>query len=211
MRFSILLPTRNRREMLPHAIESVRGQSFPDWELVVYDNSEPSVRDVIPADPRIRYHHGPASGPAGAFQRALDLAQGEIVFPMGDDDTLPPDALQVIDAEIGEHEWLVGRTRCEDERGEVWLSGGPVDVAELEQVYYLGGAVCWKRSLTDRLGGFDLGFDGAADYDLYLRFARSAPAAFVDRVLYHYRDHPGTDSRRNSERQRRASERIAAA
>lgn len=209
-RFSVLLPTKDRREFAPRAIESVRGQDFADWELVVYDNGDFAIRDLIPADKRITYAAGPAAGPAEAFQRALELATGEIIHPLGDDDELVPGALGTVDRGIGDAEWLVARTLCEDENGASWLAGGPVDLAELERVYYLGGAVYWRRSLTDRLGGFDLELDGAADYDLYLRFAREAPATFLDRVLYRYHDHPGTDSRRNPERQKEASARIQA-
>lgn len=208
-RFTILTPTKDRPEFLRRAVDSVLAQEFTDWELIVYDNGDPVP--IFTDDPRVRWIRGKASGPADAFSRALTWARGEIVHPLGDDDQLAEGALGAVDGAIGEHEWLVGRTRCTDEHGKVWLSGGPVDVAELERVYYLGGAVYWKRALSDRLGGFDESFDGAADFDLYLRFARAAPAAFLDQVLYLYTDHPGTDSRVNPGRQRKASARIAAA
>lgn len=209
MRFSILLPTRNRPEMLRRAVGSVLAQDFADWELIVFDNGE--TVPIFTDDRRVRWIRGRATGPADAFAQALGWASGEIVHPLGDDDELAPGALSAVDAEIGRYEWLVGRTRCTDEHGRVWLSGGPVDAAELERVYYLGGAVYWRRALSERLGGFDRGYDGAADFELYLRFARNAPAAFLDRVLYLYNDHPDTDSRRNAARQRKASARIQAA
>ena len=58
MRFSILLPTRNRLEYLRQAVETVRRQSFADWEVVVSDNdSEDDVAGFVASlgDERMRY------------------------------------------------------------------------------------------------------------------------------------------------------------
>lgn len=57
-RFSIALPTKNRSEILPLAIDSVLRQSFADWELVVADNDDTeATREVLNQyrDSRIRY------------------------------------------------------------------------------------------------------------------------------------------------------------
>lgn len=193
-RISILLPTCDRPEWLLRALRSIRQQSFADYEVVIYDNGTERV-DLLP-DERIRYTNGPADTPAEAFARALDLAAGDIVTPLADDDRLTPWALDTAYAELGEHEWLVGLTSVEDLDGNPdRILGGPVDIDRLTKGMYLGGAVYWRRSLTDRLGGFDASYDGAADYELYQRFAAAAPAKFVDRILYRYTDHPKTDSR----------------
>lgn len=211
-RFSLLTPTRNRLEWLPRAIESVLAQSFDDWELIVYDNGEQHAKHLVPADPRIRYSRGPADGPADAFQKALEMAHGEIIHPFSDDDRLAPDALEIVDREIGDHEWLVGYTSYEDEQGQHrFLLGGEVNVQQLKQNYYLGGAIYWKQTLSNRVGGFKTEFDGAADYDLYLRFAQAAEAKFVPSVLYRYTDHPGTDSHVRSSNQMAQTSRIQAA
>lgn len=208
MRFSILLPTADRREFLPRALASIEAQTFSDWQAIVFDNGDESVADLVPYDERFVYYRGEADGPAEAFQRALELATGEIIHPIGDDDRLAPAALEAVDEAIGGYEWLVGKTLGEDENGTTWIAGAPADAEQLERVYYLGGAVYWKRALSDRLGGFDRAFDGAADFDLYLRFARAAPAAFLDEVLYLYTDHPGTDSRVRADNQREKTAKI---
>lgn len=195
MRFSLLTPTRDRPQWLPRCIDSVLAQTFEDWEQIVYDNGTTTVEQSVPDDPRVRYVAGPAVGPADAFQKALDLAQGDIIHPFSDDDRLTPDALETVDEAIDDYEWLTALTAFENQAGEVLFHlGGEVDIPSLRRDYYLGGAIYWKRTLTDRLGGFDLDFDGAADYELYLRFALNAPAAHVSKVLYRYTDHPGTDS-----------------
>jgi len=73
----------------------------------------------------------------------------------------------------------------------------------------LGGAIYWRKSLTDEIGGFNSEFDGAADFDLYTRFLNhSDPKRLKDSVLYLYTDHPATDSRVNQDRQADATQRI---
>lgn len=195
-RFSLLTPTRDRPGWIGRCIESAHRQTFEDYEHIIYDNGSEPIEHLVPiCDSRIRYVRGPADGPADAFQKALDLATGEIVHPFSDDDLLTPDALEVVDREIGDAEWLIGNTSFEDEHGNHRFQlGGPVHLDRLAREYYLGGAIYWKRDLTDRLGGFDLEYDGAADYELYWRFANHGTWTYVDRTLYRYTDWPGTDS-----------------
>lgn len=210
-RFSLLTPTKDREDWLPRCIQSVLDQTFDDFEHVIYDNGERPVKHLIPDDPRFKYTRGQADGPADAFQKALDLARGEIIHPLGDDDRLTPTALELADREIGDHEWLVGYTSFEDEAGNHrQLLGGEVNLDQLRNQYYLGGAIYWRRSLTDRVGGFNTDYDGAADYDLYLRFANAAAARFVPEVMYRYTDHPGTDSQVRSSNQMAQTSRIVA-
>jgi len=190
----------------------MQAQTFSDWEQIVYDNGTESVRELMPNDSRVRYVRGPAAGPADAFQKALDLAAGDIIHPFSDDDLLVLDALEIVDREIGDAEWANALTTFENLDGQrQFLLGGQLDLEALKRDYYLGGAIYWKRSLTDRVGGFSLAHDGAADYDLYLRFAKAAMPKFIPRVLYRYTDHPGTDSHVRSGNQMAVTSRIKAA
>lgn len=210
-RFSILTPTKDRPEWIGRCIDSVLAQTFGDWEQIVYDCGETTIGHLLPDDPRIRYVRGESRGPAADFQAALDLANGEVVHPLSDDDRLSRRALYTVDREFGDAEWLNARTVLVSPEGmPVALRGGTwADVeATRHGQYMLGGAVYWRRSLTDRLGGFDSEFDGAADFDLYRRFlADSEPRRLPD-VLYIYTAHEQTDSVVNQERQADATERI---
>lgn len=210
-RFSILTPTKDRPEWLPRCIASVRAQTFEDFEHIIYDNGEGEPSAFVPEDSRFRYFRGPADGPCGAHLKALHLARGEIITPLGDDDRLPPDALATVDAEIGDAEWLTGLTSFEDIEGERrFLLGGPLDIERLKQDYYLGGAVYWKRSLMDRVGEYDPSYDNAFDYEMYLRFALAARPKFVDKVLHRYTDHSETDSHVRESEQMAQTARIRA-
>src|SRR5260370_42182074 len=92
--FSIVIPTRDRLSLLKDAIETVRCQEVADWELVIFDNAstDPIREHVIGLnDTRIRYERSDEFLPVtSSWNRAIDLARGEYVILLGDDDALTP-------------------------------------------------------------------------------------------------------------------------
>ncbi len=200
MTVSIILATKDRPEWIERAVLSVLVQDDPDWQLVVLDNGHP-VRHLIPGDERITYRHADASGPADAYAQALALASGEYVMPLADDDVLAPETVATVNRTLALCEWGYARTAYWRDGQIVLYLGEPWDLARLRSGYYLGGAVFWRKSLSDRLGGFDPRYDHAADYALYLRFGEAVEPVFVPEVLYHYTDHPGTDTNRHRDLQ----------
>ncbi len=92
MKFSVLLPTRNRLELLRYAIETVRRQDYGDWEVIVSDNaSEEDVAGHVRSlnDPRIRYYRTESFVPVtDNWNHALDKSTGDYVVMLGDDDCL---------------------------------------------------------------------------------------------------------------------------
>lgn len=94
MRFSIVIPTHNRLHLLREAIETVRRQEFEDWELVVFDNaSDEPVYDHVRSlkDNRLRYVRSDEFLPVTcSWNRGIDLARGDYVILLGDDDGLTP-------------------------------------------------------------------------------------------------------------------------
>jgi len=92
--FSVLLPTRNRADLLAQAIASVRSQDEDDWEIIVSDNaSVDDVKGLVDgiADPRIVYLRSDTPLPVTAnWNRALEASRGRHVIMLGDDDGLVP-------------------------------------------------------------------------------------------------------------------------
>lgn len=100
-RFSIVLPTRDRLELLQHAVETVRRQDDPRWEIIVQDNASSSdVRSYVTSlqDPRVRFARSdhPLSV-TDNWNRALDRTTGAYVVMLGDDDALVPGYLSRIE------------------------------------------------------------------------------------------------------------------
>jgi len=94
VKFSVLVPTRNRLEYLKYAIESVRRQDYGDWELIVSDNfSEDDIAGFVSSlhDDRIRYFRTAAFISVTAnWNNAVSKADGDYVVMLGDDDCLMP-------------------------------------------------------------------------------------------------------------------------
>lgn len=92
MKFSVLLPTRNRLELLSRAIETVRRQDYGNWEIIVSDNfSEEDVAGYIKSlgDSRIKYFRTDRFIPVtDNWNNALDNSEGDYVIMLGDDDCL---------------------------------------------------------------------------------------------------------------------------
>lgn len=94
MKFSVLLPTRNRLEYLKYAIETVRQQDYSNWEIIVSDNnSSENISGYIESikENRIKYVRTETLIPVtDNWNNALQYSTGDYVVMLGDDDGLMP-------------------------------------------------------------------------------------------------------------------------
>ncbi|HVK12267.1 MAG TPA: glycosyltransferase family 2 protein [Gemmataceae bacterium] len=94
---SVVIPTFNRSWGLTRAVESVLAQTFADFELVITDDTSPDDTETVArsfSDPRVRYHRQPANvGVARNWGTGIELARGEFVALLMDDDRYEPDFL----------------------------------------------------------------------------------------------------------------------
>ncbi len=92
MKFSVLLPTRNRQDLLKYAIATVLRQDYDDWEIIVSDNfSQEDIAGYIQSlkEPRIKYYRTERFIPVtDNWNNALEKSSGEYVIMLGDDDCL---------------------------------------------------------------------------------------------------------------------------
>lgn len=98
MKFSVLLPTKNRLDLLQYAITSVIRQDYDNWEIIVSDNcSEQDVAGYVCAlnDSRIKYYKTTSAIPVtDNWNEALEKSTGDYVIMLGDDDCLMPGYFQ---------------------------------------------------------------------------------------------------------------------
>ena len=201
---SILTPVFNTpEEYLRLAIDSVRSQLYPHWELCLADDAstEPHVRSILAeyaaADPRIRVVHRETNGNiSAASNSALELASGAYVALLDHDDELAEHALfRMAQAIVADRD--VDFLYSDEDKLE--LDGSRVDPffkPDWSPEYFLSCMyTChlgvYRTSLVRAVGGFRSQFDTAQDYDLALRVvARNPKVHHVADVLYHWRKTP---------------------
>ena len=213
---SVLMPTFNTPERwLRAAIESVRRQSYPHWELCIADDASSSreTRAVLAQyaaiDPRIRVALRDRNGHiSAASNTALDSARGEWIALLDHDDALHPDALlHVVEAILGQPDAVLVYTDEDkiderDQRYQPYFKPAYDPDLLLGQNFICHFAV-YRASSVREAGCFREGFEGAQDWDLALRVVRSAggdSVLHVPRVLYHWRAIGGSTALGSSEK-----------
>jgi glycosyltransferase involved in cell wall biosynthesis len=102
--FSIIIPTYNRADHLPAAIDSVLRQSRSDWELIVVDDgSKDNTREVVSQyahEPRVKYHHQENRELNGARNTGVRLARGTYCCFLDDDDSYDASHLEELTTAI---------------------------------------------------------------------------------------------------------------
>ena len=98
---SVIIPVYNTRPALLHALaESLRAQTYPQWEACLYDDCSTredtlrALEEAAAADGRLHVHHGQKNqGISGSTNSAAALAEGKWLALCDHDDLLEPDAL----------------------------------------------------------------------------------------------------------------------
>lgn len=96
---SVLMPTYNRAEYLAEAVESVLGQTYTDWELIIQDDgSTDSTHYLLDyyerLDSRIKCFSNQNVGIAGARNTAFSRSEGGYIAVMDSDDLMAPNRLE---------------------------------------------------------------------------------------------------------------------
>jgi hypothetical protein len=101
VKFSVVIPTRERADTLRFALDTCLDQAFDDYEIVVSDNfSSPATRAVVDAAGSDRVRYVRTSEPVAmstSWEFGVGHARGEYVILLGDDDGLLPHALAELD------------------------------------------------------------------------------------------------------------------
>lgn len=213
---SIVMPVYNTPErFLRRAMESVRQQCYPHWELCIADDasSDPTVHAVLQEyaarDARIKLVWRKENGHIGAASNsALALASGEFVCLLDHDDVLTPHALYMVARAIRAYPGVDLLYSDEDKIDEQGRRFDPFFKPDwnpdlfLSYNYFNHFGVFRTRLMRD-LGGFRLGYEGSEDYDLVLRaIARVGQdkVRHIPHVLYHWGAIPGSAAVSHSEK-----------
>ena len=145
------MPTSNRRQFVPHAIEYFLRQDYPRKELVILDDGSDAVADLVPASSEIRYERLPRKATIGAKRNlACEAARGELILHWDDDDWMSPQRIsRQLDILIKANAEVAGQRRLlflEAVSGVSWLYEYPVG----GRVWFAGGSLLYTRDFWKR-------------------------------------------------------------
>ena len=216
---SVLLPVWNAERYLAGAIESVLAQSFADFELLIVDDGSTDGSTALIRryrDRRIRRIENEKNlGVTRSLNLGLELAHGRYVARMDADDLCAPERLERQVAFLDAHPevaLVASRARWVDALGaEIGIIDTPADGETLRRRLRRGnwivhGTVMMRAEAVRALGGYDESMERAQDYDLWLRLSERHPIAALPDLLYTWRDHGGSVSRRHLEQQNEFAE-----
>lgn len=201
---SILMPTYNTPEQyLRECIESIIVQSYPHWELCIADDNSPdkSVVEIIKEyqkqDSRIKLIERKENGHISlATNSALEIASGDFVALMDHDDVLWPNALHEMVAVI-EKDKKVDFIYSDEDKidGTGKIHSYPFLKPDfspefLESCNYITHFSCIRMSVMKQVGGFRKGYEGAQDWDLFIRIGEiTHNIVHIPKILYSWRIH----------------------
>ncbi|MDI9699082.1 glycosyltransferase family 2 protein [Burkholderia cenocepacia] len=205
---SILMPVFNPPlAYLKEAIASIKAQLYQNWELCISDDrsTDPYIaeylRYISALDSRIKVVFREKNGHiSAASNTAIDMARGEFLALVDQDDLIPRHALYHVALEINRHPSANVIYSDEDKIDDAGNRSDPYFKSDWNpdlffshnMISHLG---VYRTSLLREIGGFRIGYEGSQDYDLALRCIKiSQPNQIrhIPRVLYHWRVHHGS-------------------
>ena len=194
MRVSVVIPTYNRADFVREAIISVLRQDYPDVELIVVDDGsrDDTAAVVRECGPAVQYLWQENRGVSAARNRGVAASTGDVIAFLDSDDLWLPTK---VTAQVAYFQTHTAAQACHTD--EIWIrrgvrvnerrvhrkQGGWQFLASLPRCLISPSAIMLRRTLWDRLGGFDESLPACEDYDLWLRLTAVAAVGFLPERL----------------------------
>jgi glycosyltransferase involved in cell wall biosynthesis len=218
---SVIMPVHNCARYIAEAVDSVLSQDYPHKELIVADDGSSDETPAILESygKRLRLLRQQNQGAAVARNRALAVAQGELVSFLDGDDVWFPGKLQAQVSYLSNHpgtQLLYGKWCVwSPDSGGRWpnplrfadgYDDSSTDQSGSGWIYtrlLLDSIVCtitamMPTELLRAVGGFDEELRIGEDYDLWLRLSRQVEARKMNMTMAAYRIHSASTTRRPS-------------
>lgn len=203
--FSVLIANYNNGKYIVDAVNSVFKQTYDNWEIIIVDDySTDNSRDIYKKyekHPKIHIYYNDINHGCGyTKRRCAELANGEVCGFLDPDDTLEPDALEIMI-----------KTHCDDESlSMVYSRYNNVDEnlhfickSKMQKIIPEGSSflenggishfVTFKTTAYRKTSGIDANFLRAVDHNLYFILEEVGNVKFVDKELYNYRLNTGSN------------------
>ena len=205
---SVLIPVYNiGKEYLFDCINSILDQTYTNFEICLVDDcstkdeTKEALKELESKDKRIKIKYRKQNGHiSAATNDALKMAKGEFVSLVDDDDLLTKNALYEVVKALNKNKKLDFIYSDEDKinvRGRRCDPNFKPDFSPdtLLSLNYICHLTTIRKSLVEKVGGFEVGLEGAQDYDLFLKCTeRTKNIYHIPKILYHWRMVEGSTS-----------------
>jgi GT2 family glycosyltransferase len=207
---SIVMPVRNRDQVVARAITSVCAQQHENWELLVVDDGSTDDTAVVVAglaeqDPRITLIRAGASGVSSARNKGIAAARGQYVAFLDSDNQWRPGFLRACSsmldrspAAVAAHAAVEWTTNEDQPSRYLALVGNRDDLLYGGNFVDLNTLVVRRERLIEA-GCFDESLKRWVDYDLVIRLLALGDLAFVPMVGVSYDGSEAPDRISNTE------------
>jgi glycosyltransferase involved in cell wall biosynthesis len=218
-KISLIMTVHNRDQYLEEVIASVLNQTYPNYELILWDDGSTDDSGEIAAyhaaqAPRIRHFTAKHQGRNAALRDAHKQAQGQYIGWIDSDESSAP-RVRLTPATLAA---TVGILNAEPDIGMVYTDHQIIDQQGTLKGY---GHRCqipyskdrllvdfmtfhfrlMRRESFEQAGGIEPYFESAIDYDLCLRLSEITTIKHLKVPLYEYRVHPQSMSHQSRSRQ----------
>ncbi|MEM0980742.1 MAG: sulfotransferase [Cyanobacteria bacterium P01_H01_bin.58] len=219
---SLVITTHNREHFLPQALDSILSQTYPYFELILWDDGStdrsPEIAQIYAnQDNRIRAITAKHQGRGYALDSAFSFTQGEYLAIVDSDDWLAPTALEET-SQILQQDPDIGMVYTD--YIDAKANGTPIGLGQRCRTPYSKDRLLltfmtfhfrlMRRGPFEQVGGFDPNFAYAPDYDLCLKLSEVTEIVHLKRSLYYYRQHTSAISVQNQWQQIEYSHRAIA-
>lgn len=204
-KISILVPTFNTpKDLLIEMIESVRNQSYANWQLCIADGSNQEetkniLKEYVSKDNRIVVSWLDKNyGISENTNKALELADGEYTALFDHDDVLELNALYEVVSSLQKVHHDIVYTDEDKLNGKTLQYEDPNFKSDYNEDLllshnYITHFFVVKTNILREVGGFNSEYDGAQDYDVILKCVeKTNDIHHIAKILYHWRMHEGS-------------------
>jgi glycosyltransferase involved in cell wall biosynthesis len=225
MKFSIIIPTYKRLELLEKAVACVKNQTYQNLEIIIVNDS-PEDRLYIESlfgglDKVTVIHHERSKGGSAARNTGILNSSGELIAFLDDDDIWLPEKLaRHLEAHERYHDagvvfsdclYIYNNNLIQDHKTSYNLTENVVgDMAKAKFCPATSSMVTIKRKCITTCGLFDEGLESFQDWDYWFRIAHHYRFIYIPEVLVHFIQHIGDRTSQNEEKRQKGLRQICA-
>ncbi len=210
-KISVIVPMyKTKEKFFKDLVNCMINQTYSNWELCLADGSPEQnkhLKEYYEKDERIKYKFlNENLGIAGNTNAAIEMATGEYIALLDHDDILSDYALFEVVKCINKFpnaEFMYSDEDKIDENDNRYDAYFKPDFAPdtLRCQNYICHFSVFKKELMEKLNGFKADYDGAQDYDIFLRMSeitKPENIKHIPKILYHWRVHSESTAKLNS-------------